>query len=138
MTKKARKLSSKFIVESYELKTVEVDGKTTGQIKIIGKKTGPPSKRLVFHQKGLKVTAAKILYKNKKGQIEYEPARINHHRGFEEVRIHTASPMYGGEYELVIDFTHLARPPKKSKDIPLRQLFPSIDEPDVLTDFDVI
>ncbi len=138
MTKKARKLSSKFTVESYELKTVEVDGKTTGQIKIVGKKIGPPNKRLVFHQKGLKITAAKILYKNKKGQIEYEPARINHHRGFEEVRIHTNSPMYAGKYELVIDFTHLGPPPKIGTDIPLRQLFPSIDEPDALTDFNVI
>lgn len=132
MAKKARKLTSKFIVGSYALKTVEINGKTTGQIKIVGKKIGPPSKRLVFHQKGLKVTAAKIIYQNKKGQIEYEPARINHHRGFEEVRIHTNSPMYAGNYELVIDFTHLGPPPKTRKDIPLRQLFPSIDEPEAL------
>lgn len=137
MTKKSRKLSSIFIVENYKLKTVEIDGRTTGQIKITGKKIGPPSKRLVFHQAGLKVTAAKILYQNKKGQVEYELARINHHRGFEEVRLHTNSPMYGGKYKLVIDFTHLGPPPKAGKDITLRQLFPSIDEPDTLADFDV-
>ncbi len=137
MPSKNRKLSSRFVVERYELHTQKVEGKTTGQIKIIGKKTGPPSKRLVFHQKGLKVTSAKIIYQNKKGQIEYDPGRINHHRTFEEVRIHTNSPMYGGKYELLIDFEYQSAP-KIEKGVPLRQLFPSIDEPDTLADFDVI
>lgn len=140
MSRKVRLLSAKFSAEKYHLELAKnSDGRLLGgKVTILGKKIGPPSKRLTFHQRNLKVTTATILCRNKRGQtIDYEVIRINHHQNFEEVRLHTDAPMYAGNYELEIHFKYQG-PRLVSKDqASLRELFPSIDEPAALSDFDI-
>jgi aminopeptidase N len=140
MSQKARLLSARFSVEKYHLELAKNStGRLLGgKVTILGKKIGPPSKRLTFHQRNLKIIAAKILCTNKKGQtIDYEVARINHHQSFEEVRLHTNAPMYAGSYALEIHFQYQKPRLISKKQKPLRELFPSIDEPAALSDFDV-
>lgn len=72
---------------------------------IEGQKFPPPSKRIILYQKNIKVLDAKIIYKSKKGDIEYEIARINRIKSFGEIRLHTANILYPGNYEVSIEFS---------------------------------
>jgi hypothetical protein len=76
-----------------------------GSLIIEGYKLPPPSKRITIHQKNIKVLNAKIIYKHKKGDIEVEVTRINHIKSFQEVRIHTLSSLYPGNYVIFIEYT---------------------------------
>ncbi len=101
---------------------------------IAGKKIGPPSKRITLHQKGLKVTSAKIIRQDKRGPTEHEVTRINHLPTFEQVRLHTAGILYPGLYviELIyqLDPKKLEALKKLGANRPSRDLMPSIDESD--------
>ncbi len=124
-----------FRPDSYELTSKE----DSWQVKITGKKIGAPSKRLTFHQKKLKVTAAKITYYGKRDQVEHEIARINHLPTFDEVRLHTKASLYPGNY--IVAMTFIVKPPATAETAeaiktayesgqPTRQFFPCIDEPE--------
>jgi hypothetical protein len=77
---------------------------TTATLIIEGQKLPPPSKRITLNQKNIKVLSAKIIYKSKKGEIEYEVSRINHVRSFEEVRLHTNNVLYPGTYVITLEY----------------------------------
>lgn len=110
---------------------MSIDGNKC-QLVITGKKLPPPAKRITLHQKGLKITAAKIIKKDKKGLSEYEVLRINHLPTFDEVRIHTKDILYPGHYQ--IDLAYELSPQKAkslvklASEVPHRDLMPSIDE----------
>src|SRR4051794_25923664 len=61
----------------------------SGSVTVKGKKTGRPSQRLTFHQKGLKITKATITKHDKKGDQTFEVSRINNQNSLDEVRLHT-------------------------------------------------
>lgn len=110
-----------------------IDGKKMALI-ILGKKIGAPSKRITLHQKGLKVTSAKITRQDKRGPSEHEVIRINHLPTFEQVRLHTAGILYPGPY--IIELIYQLNPnklealKKLGDKKPNRSLLPSIDESD--------
>jgi hypothetical protein len=72
---------------------------------IEGLKLPPPSKRITLMQKNIKVTDAKIIYKHKMGDIEFEIKRINFIKSFGEVRIHTNNILYPGSYVITLNYT---------------------------------
>lgn len=79
--------------------------KLTGSVTVTGMKTGRPSNRLTFHQNGLTVGAATIILHGKKGDERVAVQRISHHRGFDEVRLHTEAPLYPGAYTVTMEYT---------------------------------
>ena len=80
--------------------------KTSGFcVRVVGYKMAPPSKRITFRQKNIKILNANITFKHKKGDIEVEVKRINHLKSFGEVRIHTKSIMYPGVYEIILEYS---------------------------------
>jgi len=76
-----------------------------GSVVITGQKTGRPSQRLTFHQHGLAVTEATIVKHDKKGDVTITPARISHHKAYDEVRLHTDEMLYAGAYTVTLSFT---------------------------------
>lgn len=133
-------MSKQFIPESYKLTLIQAKGDTDakGLITIEGQKLPPPSRRLVFHQKGLKITRAEIVAQTKKGDQQIHVARINHHRSFEQVRLHTKEMLYPGKY--VVTMAFIVKPPANTEKPEvitaafeagesLRESFPCIDEP---------
>jgi hypothetical protein len=129
-----KKLSETFKPTKY---TLENEGKLV----IEGKKIAPPSKRIVFHQKNLKILNAKLLYKGKKEDQEIIITRINHLNSVEQVRLHTNQTLYPGEYKISLNYiSKLELPTEIPKNISWRELFPSIDEPEsrALTPLEII
>jgi len=97
------------------------------QLIIEGKKLPPPSKRITLHQKGLKISSAQIVRRDKKGNREFRVARINHLPTLQQVRLHADETLFPGYYEIIINFSPKCDP--KSK-LPKRELFPCVDEPE--------
>jgi aminopeptidase N len=102
MAKKVTRLYSQFQPTHYAIDLHPDRDSLTfkGTVIIKGKKVGPPSKRIVFHQKDLKITSAKII-KNEKFPIE----RINLLKSADEVRLHSTQTLYGGEYTIELEFS---------------------------------
>jgi aminopeptidase N len=125
------KAIAKFVPKEYKLTIASPVG-DSAVLEIVGERFGPPSKRLVLHQKGLKVMSASVIHKGKNKEIDHDIVRINHLPSFEEVRIHTNSPLYPGRYLISLEFSgkRIHEAETSREDIPLRELFPSIDEPD--------
>ncbi|OGL35050.1 hypothetical protein A3F65_01775 [Candidatus Saccharibacteria bacterium RIFCSPHIGHO2_12_FULL_47_16b] len=107
MAKKASRLFLNFQPEKFLLQlSIDPDKMIfDGHVVISGKKTGSPSKRLTFHQKDLKITDAKISRIDKSTNDNIEIARINLHKSFEEVRLHTNEILYPGQYRIEITFS---------------------------------
>ena len=93
----------------------------------------------MLNQTGLKITSAKIVYHQKNKVIEHVVSRINHLPSFEEVRLHTNSPLYPGNYQIILQFGPLkARDLKLLEsnvlsEIKLRSLLPSFDNQEART-----
>ena len=106
MTKSVTRLYTQFQPENYELsiRLDEDNMRFSGRVVVVGKKVGRPSRRLSFHANGVKVTSGKIVRRDKKGEAELPLARINHHKSFQEVRLHTESMAYPGEYTVTMEF----------------------------------
>ena len=106
MTKSVTRLYTQFQPEKYELeiRLDEDNMRFSGRVVVAGKKVGRPSQRLTFHANGVKVTSGKIVRRDKKGEAELSLARINHHKSFQEVRLHTESMAYPGEYTVTMEF----------------------------------
>ncbi|MEX2006950.1 MAG: hypothetical protein WD877_02185 [Candidatus Saccharimonadales bacterium] len=118
--KKTESLAKLFSPESYKLTILAHSGDTAaeGLIIITGRKLRAPSRRLVFHQKDLKITSAKVTAHTKAGDKEIAVERINHHGSFEQVRLHTKETLYPGSYLVTMAFT--VKPP-------------ALEEPDVIS-----
>lgn len=106
MSKKVIRLFEQFQPETYQLELrVEPDAMTfSGQVIITGKKTGRPSERITFHQKGLKVTSATIIKIDKQGSNELAIERINNQDSYDEVRLHTKDKVFPGNYSVTMEF----------------------------------
>jgi aminopeptidase N len=107
MSTAVRRLYDGFQPDRYDLVLgVDVDTMTfSGGVVITGKKTGRPSQRLTFHQKGLKIEEASIRRSDKKNPRSYDVSRINNQDSYDEVRLHTAEMLYPGEYTVTINFS---------------------------------
>jgi aminopeptidase N len=107
MSKKVRRLFASFQPKHYDV-FIDPDRETKnirGEVTLTGQKTGRPSQRLTLHQNGLKITSAKIIRHDKKGDQEIAVARINHQKTQDEARIHTASLLYPGSYTITYSYT---------------------------------
>lgn len=106
MSKKVRRLYEQFQPEHYDLKlAVDPESMTfSGTVTVRGRKTGRPAQRLTFHQKDLKITAAKITKHDKGDKKELPVTRVNSHKAYDEVRLHTKDMVYPGEYTVTMEF----------------------------------
>jgi aminopeptidase N len=106
--KKVKRLYSEFKPAHYEL-YLALDKETalfSGKVTITGRKTGRPSQRITLHQKGLKIISAKIIKKDKRaGPTEISVDRINTHKNYDELRLHTKDQLFAGEYQIEIEFS---------------------------------
>lgn len=107
MSTAVRRLFEQFQPSRYDLKLdVDPDAMTfSGSVVIAGKKTGRPSKRLTFHQNGLKIDEANIKRSDKKNPRTYDVARINKQNSYNEVRLHSDEMLYPGEYVVRLNFS---------------------------------
>lgn len=106
MSKKVRRLFEQFQPKHYILDLVPNRGEMTfyGSVIISGQKVGRPTQRLVFHQRGLKVTGVHITRHDKKGDQDITVDRINHHAAYNEVRLHTTQKLFPGHYTVRMEF----------------------------------
>lgn len=106
MSKSVARLVRQFEPDHYDLE-IELDEEAKrfrGRVRITGRKVGRPSQRLTFHANGLKVTDAVIIKKDKKGEQPTAIKRINLQKTLHEVRLHTETMVYPGEYVVEMDF----------------------------------
>lgn len=107
MTKEAKHLFEQFRPTRYDLNIVldKQAGTFSGKVNISGRKVGRPSKRLTFHQNGLKIKNAKITRSDKKGQTNIKVNRINTHARYHEVRLHSDEMLYPGDFVVHLEFS---------------------------------
>jgi puromycin-sensitive aminopeptidase len=159
MTKKVKRLYDTFQPQHYilELNPNREAMTFSGSVIISGQKSGRPSQRLIFHQSGIKINKAHITFHDKKGDREITVDRINHHNGYDEVRLHTKDSMFPGRYTVSLDFAgkitkqmngiypcYFEHHGKDKKLIATqfeshhaREVFPCIDEPEAKATFDL-
>lgn len=106
MSNQGKKQPPIFSIESFELslRPDELTNRFYGELKISGKKLGRPSKRIWMHQDKLKITHAEITHVGKQGQTVHEIARINHLKKRGELRLHTNTMLFAGDYELKLSY----------------------------------
>lgn len=159
MSKNVTRLHKNFQPEHYEL-SIDLDEtamRFKGHVTITGRKVGRPSKRLTFHANGLKVTSGKITVLSKKGTSDAPLKRINLQKSMHEVRLHTESLLYPGEYTIDMEFeapitrgmtgiypcfftdgdTEKTLLMTQFESHHAREAFPCIDEPEAKATFDL-
>ena len=159
MSKSGARLFQQFQPSAYDL-WLEPDRRSMtfkGSVVINGKKTGRPSQRITLHGKGLRISAATITKHDKKGEQPLSIDRINPHKSFDEVRLHSKSLLYPGEYTIRLEFsgtitrgmtglypcffdiegTEHSLLMTQLESHHARELFPCIDEPEAKATFDL-
>lgn len=108
MAKNVKRLYSSFKPSHYDVKmNIHEDKRNfNGEVVIYGQKTGRPSKRLTFHQKGLKIQRAEVVSVSKKDAKTIVPvSRIVRHESYDELRLHSEQPLYPGQYIVTLEFS---------------------------------
>ncbi len=159
MAKKVTRLFGQFQPKHYilELSPNRANMTFKGSVIIAGQKTDRPSKRLTMHQSGLNITSAHLTFHDKRGDHELKIKRINTHKNFQELRIHSSELLYPGQYTVSLNFNgkitaqmngiYPSNFNYKGKDLQLiatqfeshhaREVFPCIDEPEAKATFDL-
>ncbi len=106
MPNKIKMLVDQFKPSSYVIDIkISADKKNfSGQIIIEGKKIGPPSKRITFHQRNLSVFDAEIYKINKNIKTKLNLDRLVHHQKLNEVRLHFKDLIYPSDFEIKLKF----------------------------------
>jgi aminopeptidase N len=159
MSKSVARLFEQFQPEHYRL-DIDLDRPGMafgGKVIISGRKAGRPSKRITLHGHGLKVTSASIAVKDKKGEREIPVSRINLQKSLHEIRLHTDTLLYPGQYTVTIEFNSAitvgmtglypcnfkldgedhALLATQFESHHAREVFPCIDEPEAKATFDL-
>lgn len=107
MSKKAKRLFEQFQPEHYDIQlSFDKSAMTFGGIVTVrGKKVGRPSERITLHQRDLSFAHASITKHDKKGDQKFAVERINAQRKFDEVRLHSPSQLYPGQYTVRLEFS---------------------------------
>ncbi len=163
MKQSVTRLFDSFRPEHYELELTLNPSKKkfSGFVSIRGFKTGRPSRRLTFHAKDLVITKAIVHRVHTKGSktdgAEIKIDRVNSHKSYDEVRLHSPEMLYPGEYHIVMEFNGNITDPMnglypcyfthegKKKFLlatqfeshHAREVFPCIDEPEAKATFDL-
>ncbi len=159
MGKTVTRLFEQFQPENYHIElTINEENMTfRGHVTMRGKKVGRPSKRLTFHQKDLKISNPKIKRIHKGEAQEISVSRLNTHKSFDEVRLHTDEMLYPGSYWVSLDFEGTITRPMNGlypcffehngqekklfatqfESHHAREVFPCIDEPEAKATFDL-
>jgi len=106
MSQAVKQLYFTFQPQTYDL-SLEINDSAlafSGQVIILGRKIGRPSKRITLHSKGLKIQSAQIIKHDKNGDQTIEISRINLQKSYDEVRLHTDQLLYPGNYTVKVDF----------------------------------
>lgn len=157
--KQVKRLYQEFKPENYRLRLEPDRGKSlfTGQVVIAGRKTGRPSQRITLHQKDLKISTARMFRIDKGQESEIALDRINTHKSYDELRLHSGEKIFPGQYRIEIEFSGRITAPMHGiypcnfkldgKDKQLiatqfeshhaREAFPCIDEPEAKATFDL-
>lgn len=151
MGKNVKQLLVYFQPKHYDIR-LELDKTAatfTGEITLTGRKVGRPSKRLTFHQNGLKITEASAVKHDKNGDKTVPLSRLVHHKSYDEIRLHSDELLYPGSYTIEMKFEGKITAPMngvypcnfnhdgKKKQLlatqfeshHAREVFPCIDEP---------
>ncbi|MCA9346552.1 M1 family metallopeptidase [Candidatus Saccharibacteria bacterium] len=108
MSKNVNRLYKQFQPSEYDLFiSLSQDKKSfKGKVTITGKKTGRPSKRITLHQNRLRIASVKLTHIDKKNkQSEIKISRLLNHKSLNELRIHTDSTIYAGNYTIEIEYS---------------------------------
>ncbi len=157
--KKVTRLFDSFAPKNYQLE-LKLDPEKkmfSGTVVIKGRKTGRPSRRITLHQKDLKITKATLTKHEKGTESEIKLDRVNTQRSYDELRMHSPSMLYPGEYTITISFSgHITDPMNglypcyfmqdgqesmllatQFESHHAREVFPCIDEPEAKATFDL-
>lgn len=155
---KVKRLYEQFHPENYELEINPDKQKMffSGKLKLSGKKVGRPSQRITLHCKQLKINTVKLWKADKDNLEPIEVSRIGLHSKYDELRIHSQSLLYQGNYLVEISFSGKITKPMNGlypsfytnedgqEEIILatqfeshhaREVFPCVDEPEAKAEF---
>lgn len=107
MPKKVKRLFEQFTPNHYDIRLIISEDKNnfSGTVRILGKKTGRPAKRITLHQKALKIKNITLVAEDKKGvKSNIDIARVVSHKTYDELRIHADKNLYNDKYEITINF----------------------------------
>ena len=160
MTKRVKRLFEQFSPSNYQL-DLDINESNltfTGKVTITGLIKGRPTQRLTFHQKDLKINKASALHIDKKSvEKEIIIDRINLHKNYDEVRLHSKQMVFPGKAKITLEFSgkitdqmhgiypcYFEHDGQKKKLIATqfeshhaREAFPCIDEPEAKATFDL-
>lgn len=159
MKKGVTRLYKSFKPESYVLQ-IELDPdnmKFSGTVRLTGYKTGRPSKRITLHQKDLKIKSCRLGRGGRQTEDEIEIGRLNTHKKYDELRIHSKTMLYPGQYTIFVEFEGKITDPMNGlypcyfednghqkkllatqfESHHAREVFPCIDEPEAKAIFDL-
>ncbi len=159
MAKQVPRLYEQFQPEHYilHMKPDAQSMRFEGSVTIKGYKRGRPTKRLTLHQKELKISSASITRHQKNEDQTIDIIRINHHGGYDEVRLHTKELLPAGSYSVTLHFSGFITRPMHGiypcffkhdgqektliatqfESHHAREAFPCIDEPAAKATFDL-